>query len=78
MNAPQKTLTELEERLAGPEGAKLKQALASSLRDTEARLAARASGPVPKNEFAELRTSLEAVRMAQVVLFEWVPGTAAG
>jgi hypothetical protein len=84
MNAPQKTqktqktLTELEERLASAEGAKLKQTLAASLRETEARLSARVSGPVPKSEFASLNASLEAVRVAQVVLFEWVPGTAAG
>lgn len=76
MNAPQKTLTELEERLAAGDGAALKQSIAARLREIEERLAARLSGPVPKNEFAQLNASLEAVRVAQVVLFEWVPGTA--
>lgn len=76
MNAPQRTLTELEERLARADGAALKRSISESLRETEARLAARAAGPVPKSEFAALGAALEAVRTAQVVVFEWVPGTA--
>ena len=77
MEKRQTTLTELEERLAAADGGVLRERLLKEIAAIEVRLAARAAGLVPKDEFASLSTSLQAVRAAHKVLHDWVPGTAA-
>ena len=70
-----RTLTELEERLAGADGAALRDKLAHELSELELRLVVRLAGMVPTDEYAPLAASGEAARAAQKVLQDWTPGT---
>jgi hypothetical protein len=70
------TLTELEERLAGTDGIALRRQLITDLAALELRLVNKLAAMVPKPEYEQLTASVEAVRAAQKVLTDWVPGTA--
>jgi hypothetical protein len=76
MQAKQTRLTELEDRLARADGEALRLQLLRDLQGLEARLAAQMARMVPKEEFAQLAASVEAVRAARKVVREWVPCTA--
>jgi hypothetical protein len=76
MQAKQNRLTELEDRLARADGEALRLQLLRDLQGLEARLAAQMGRMVPKDEFAQLAASVEAVRAARKVVQEWVPCTA--
>lgn len=68
MESKQTTTTELEMRLAGPEGRALRDQLQRDLSTLELRLVARLAAMVPRSEFATLAACVEATRTAQRVL----------
>jgi hypothetical protein len=69
------TLTELEDRLAAPGGGELREQLIAQLTKMEQRLAGRARGMLPPDEFKLAGRALEAVRAAMYTLNQWVVGT---
>jgi len=70
------TLTELEDRLAAPDGGALRDQLMRQMKDTEVRLAGQASRPLPREEFAAVNACLRGTEAAQRVLGRWITGTA--
>jgi hypothetical protein len=76
MDTRQTSLTELEERLAAPDGRVLLERLIRDVSTLELRLMARLAGLVPRNEHAPLVAAIDAARAARCVLSAWVPGTA--
>jgi len=73
MQAKQTTLSALEERLAGPDGAAVQKKLLTDLSALQERLARQLAGPMAKAEFAQAAASFEAVKAAQTVVQRWVP-----
>jgi hypothetical protein len=70
------TISELEDRLAGPDGHAIRKQLLEQVRDMEARLAAKSTELLPRDEFAQVKPLLDASRAAIVTLSKWMPGTA--
>lgn len=64
-------MTELEERLAAPGGAALREELLSQLDALEWRLRARLAASLPRAEYGRAAECAEAVRAAQDVLRDW-------
>jgi hypothetical protein len=71
MNTEKLTLTQLEQRLAQPDGATVQRELQARLADLEQRLARQASSPLPRDEFATVFAALKAARAASAVLADW-------
>lgn len=66
-------MTELEERLAGPEGSKVRSELVNELAQIELRL--RRSIMLPRTEYLQVSGLADAVQAAQEVLNAWPVGT---
>ncbi len=67
-------MTELEERLAQPEGEALREDLHQQLADIAQRLHTQISNSVPRSEFADWEAAADAVAAAQEVLQVWTTG----
>lgn len=67
-------MTELEERLAQPDGNTLREALEHQLADIAQRLHAQISSSVPRGEFADWESAADAVAAAREVLQAWITG----
>lgn len=76
MNNEQKTLTELEERLAGEHGVAVREQLLREVGALKLRVAARLARGAGKDDFAVMSATRDAVQAAERVLQNWVPGTA--
>ena len=68
-------LTELEERLAAPDGSVLRDQLVQQLAGTELRLRRQMAASLPRAEFAVASALADAALAAQEVLEQW-PGLA--
>lgn len=69
-------MTELEDRLAAPDGEVLRTALLARLEQTALRLRGRLARPLPRDEYTACSTCLQATQAAQGVLRRWLVGTA--
>ena len=67
-------MTELEEQLALPTGAMLRDRLQEKLLGTEERLRRQIAEGVPRNQFASWQQAAEAVAAARDVLGQWQVG----
>lgn len=74
MNQETTYMTELEERLAAPDGEAHRAQLLSRLAELELLLRRRLAGLVPRAEFARLSAGAEAARVAQETLRHWPVG----
>jgi hypothetical protein len=78
MSNEQRTLTDLEDRLAGEQGAAVRQHLLRDMAALKLRLATRLTRGAGKDDFAAMTATRDAVHAAERVLQNWVPGTALG
>lgn len=67
-------MTELEERLATPEGPALREALLARTAALEQRLRAQLAAPLPRAEHADLAACADAARAAHATLRDWPAG----
>lgn len=67
-------MTELEERLAQPDGDTLREGLQQRLADIAQRLHAQISNGVPRSQFADWESAANAVDAAREVLQVWITG----
>jgi hypothetical protein len=71
-------LTELEEKLARPDGSALRDQLVLQLAETELRLRRQLAASLPRAEFAQAAALAEASKAAQEVLSQWPVGLPPG
>ncbi len=67
-------VTELEARLAQPDGDELRRSLEMQLAEMAVRLRAQIASSVPRGEYADWEAAADAVGAAQMVLKTWVKG----
>lgn len=70
-------MTELEQRLASPDGVAVRDDLARQLAALEERLRARLAASLPPAQYADAAALAEAARAAQEVLARWPVGQGA-
>lgn len=74
MALPALMLTELEERLAGPQGAAVRERLLADLAALELRLQQRLRQLQRRKDFEDTQAALAAVRAARAVVQDWCVG----
>jgi type III secretion system YseE family protein len=72
------TMTDLEERLAGPDGAAVRDLLAQQLADAEQRLRRRLNQMLTREAYTDIRAFADALQAAQETLAAWPIPVATG